>query len=137
MSTFVPSDTSRRYILVADEDPTIVAFIVHTLREDNYAVFHALDGLSAVQLAYALRRCDLVITDTRVNGMTGTDLVRQLRRDRPELAILYIANIGRSSPEIEQHLPPDVTILREPFTTSELRAAVRKLMTESQPSPRR
>jgi DNA-binding response OmpR family regulator len=117
-----------RHILVADEDPKIVAFIIGALREDGHAVFHAYDGRSAVQLVYALRKCDLVISNTKVDGMSGIDLIRQLRHDRPALPIAYISNIGRSTPEIEAQLPPDIPILREPFTAEELRATVAPLL---------
>jgi two-component system OmpR family response regulator len=117
-----------RYILVADEDPAVVEFVIRTLRNDGHAVFHAYDGRSAVQLAYALRQCDLVISNTRVDGMQGIALIRQLRHDRPTQAIMYLANVGRSTPEIEGELPQDVPILREPFTAEELRAVVAPLL---------
>ncbi len=117
-----------RYVLVADEDPSIVAFVIRTLRNDGHAVFHAHDGRSAVELVYALRKCDLVISNTMVDGMPGIELIRQLRHDRPTQPIAYIANIGRSTPEIEAQLPPGVPIIREPFTADELRKAVAPLL---------
>ena len=117
-----------RHILVADEDPAVVAFVIHTLRSDGHAVFHAYDGQSAVELVYALHGCDLVISNTRVDGLPGVELIRQLRRDRPSQPILYMAHTGRSTPEIEAQLPPDVPILREPFTADELRAKVEPML---------
>ena len=119
---------SGRHILVADEDPDTVAFVIRTLREQGHAVFHAYDGRSAVELAFALSRCDLIVSDTRVDGTLGIDLIRQLRARQPDVAIIYIANIGRSTPEIEKQLPADVPILREPFTAAELREAVHGLI---------
>jgi CheY-like chemotaxis protein len=124
MTSPASAEFSGRYILVADEDPAIVRFVVETLRGDGHAVFHAYDGQSAVQLVYAMRQCDLVVSNTKVDGMPGIELIRQLRHDRPTQPIMYIANIGRSTPEIEAQLPPDVPIIREPFTADELRAAV-------------
>jgi DNA-binding response OmpR family regulator len=62
----------RRRILVADEDPAVVTFVVETLREDGHAVFHAYDGRSAAELAFALDPCHLVISNTRVNGGPGS-----------------------------------------------------------------
>jgi CheY-like chemotaxis protein len=123
-----PARFSGRYILVADEDPSVVAFVIRTLRDDGHAVFHAHDGQSAVELVYALRRCDLVITNTRVDGTLGIELIHQLRRDRPTQPIAYLANVGRSSPEIESQLPADVPIIREPFTADDLRAALAPLL---------
>jgi CheY-like chemotaxis protein len=117
-----------RYILVADEDPKVVEFIIRTLRHDGHAVFHAHDGRSAVELVYALRKCDLVISNTKVDGMPGIELIRQLRHDRPTQPIAYLANIGRSTPQIEAQLPSDVPIIREPFTADELRTVLAPLL---------
>jgi DNA-binding response OmpR family regulator len=117
-----------RRILVADEDQAVVAFVMRTLREDGHAVFHAYDGLSAVQLAFALDQCHLVISNTKVDGTAGTDLIWQLRHQQPTLPILYMANTGRSTPEIESRLPADVPIQREPFTAAELRMCVNALL---------
>lgn len=126
-----PSPTElagRRRILVADEDPSVVAFMIKTLREDGHAVFHAYDGLSATELAFALRKVHLVISDTKVNGLPGIELIYLLRERLPELPIMYLANIDRSTPAIEAQLPSNVPILREPFTAGELRAVVRRLL---------
>jgi DNA-binding response OmpR family regulator len=129
MSTPTSADVmARRRVLVADEDPKVVAFITETLREDGFAVFHAYDGLAATELAFALDEVHLVISNTRVSGTPGIELIYLLRTRLPNLPILYIANIDRSTPAIEGKLPRDVPILREPFTADELRAAVAALL---------
>jgi DNA-binding response OmpR family regulator len=138
-ATRVPLNGARR-ILVADEDPQVVAFVIQTLRRDGNAVFHAYDALSAAELALSLTRCDLVVTNTRVDGVPGIDLIRYLRERLPQLPILYLANNGRSTPVIEQQLPADVPILREPFTADELRATVHALLDgrpDGQPTSKR
>jgi DNA-binding NtrC family response regulator len=117
-----------RRIVVADEDANVVAFVIQTLRQDKYAVFHAYDALSAVELALALDECHLVITNTRVGGPPGIELIHELRSRQPKLPILYLANVGRSSPAIEAQLPSDVPILREPFTAEQLRGVVGRLL---------
>ena len=66
-----------------------------------------------------------MISNTRVEGLSGVELILQLRERLPAMPIVYIANISRSSPEIEARLPDNVPILREPFTADELRAVVR------------
>lgn len=106
----------------------MVAFIIQTLREDGHAVFHAYDGLSATEMAFGLDECHLVVSNTRVSGMSGIELVCLLRTRLPNLPILYIANIDRSTPAIEAKLPRDVPILREPFTAEQLRALVSGLL---------
>ena len=125
--SFRPPGFVGRYIVVADEDRDIVGLVLDTLLGDGHAVFHAYDGLSAVQLARGLKVCDLIISNTRVGGAPGIDLIHELRDHLPRVPILYLANHGRSTPQLERQLPKDVPILREPFTT-ELRAAVRALL---------
>jgi DNA-binding response OmpR family regulator len=49
--------------------------LIRTLREDGHEVFHAYDELSAVQLAMALETCDLVISNTKVEGLDGIGLI--------------------------------------------------------------
>jgi DNA-binding response OmpR family regulator len=62
-------------IVVADEDKVIAGLVIETLLHDGHAVFHAYDGLSASQLALGLKVCDLVISNTRVGGVDGLDLI--------------------------------------------------------------
>jgi CheY-like chemotaxis protein len=124
---WVPTLTDR-HIIVADEDKNAVAFIVKTLREDGHVVFHAYDVLSAVQLTLQLPSIDLVISNTKVEGIDGVGLIQRLRKDRPDVPIIYLANTGRSTPEAEASLPPDVPIMREPFTAEKLRNAVNTML---------
>jgi DNA-binding response OmpR family regulator len=118
----------HRYIVVADEDPAIVAFVVKTLRAEGHAVFHAFDGLAAVQLCVGLNVVDLLVSNTRVEGMDGFELIADLRKLLPALCVLYLASTGQSSLELESHLPTDVPVLREPFAAEELVSAVRALL---------
>jgi CheY-like chemotaxis protein len=123
-----PSGFVGRYIVVADEDKVVVALVIETLLTEGHAVFYAYHGMSALQLALGLKVCDLVISNTRVGGVAGIDLIHELREHLPKLAILYLANTGRSTPVLEAQLPHNVPILREPFTSHQLRAAVRYLL---------
>jgi len=118
----------RPTVIVADEDPAMVAFIVDALRPDGYAVFPAYDAFSAVQLAGHIPHVALLISNTRVQGIPGIDLMHVIRARLTRLPIIYIANIDRSTPEIESRLPPDIPIMREPFSADELRAVANRLV---------
>ena len=113
---------------MADEDPKVVEFIVQTLRQDGHTAFHAYDGLAATELIFAVDECHLLITNTKVGGVPGIELVHLVRQRLPDLPIVYLANIDRSTPAIEAKLPRDVPILREPFTAGDLRALVAKML---------
>jgi DNA-binding NtrC family response regulator len=115
-------------VVIADDDPIVVGQVLATLRADGLRVFHAYDGRAAVELALALRCLHLLISNTRIADVPGIELIHQLRAERPDLPVIYLANIGRSTPAIEAQLPPGVPILREPFTAAELLGLVRRLL---------
>ena len=127
-----PGHHARR-IVVADEDRQAVDHIIKTLREEGHIVFHAYDVLAATQLVNSLKDCDLLLSNTKVTNVDGVDLIVQLRKKHPALPIVYLANNGRSTPEIEAQLPPDVPIVREPFTADKLRAVTRRMLDGGQP----
>jgi len=112
-----------RYIVVADENRAVVNFVIETLLNDGHAVFQAYDGWSAVQLALCLKMCHLVISNTRVRGVVGPELIEELRRRMPELPLLYLASPTEPESGLTRRIPEDVTVLHEPFTAQELRTA--------------
>jgi hypothetical protein len=68
------------------------------------------------------------MSDTKVVGADGVALIRHLRQARPDLPIIHLANIGRSTPELEAQLPAGIPILWEPFTAEDVRTAIRPLL---------
>jgi DNA-binding NtrC family response regulator len=123
-----PPGSECRYIVVADENRSVVNFVIETLVDDGHAVFQAYDGQTALNLALGLKMCDLVISNTRVGGVPGPDLIDELRLHLPDLPIVYLAHQERSRPALEAQLPDDVPILREPFTAQQLRTTVGPLL---------
>jgi DNA-binding response OmpR family regulator len=113
------------HIVIADELPPLLDFMVRTLRGADYCVFQAYDGLSAYELTLGLRVVDLLITNTKMPGLSGPELIHQIRRQLPALPILYIRNPGAGP---LASLPPDVITLEDPFTPEQLLAAVRTLL---------
>ena len=115
-SSFPPPGLNQgAHIVVADEKPALLDMMVRTLRVADYCVFQAYDGQVVYELALALRKLDLLITNTKMPGMNGPALIRQVRSLLPALPILYISDkpSGSTAP---QGLPADVPTLYEPFT---------------------
>src|SRR5580693_13829 len=71
--------TGRR-VIVADDDPGVTWFISDLLRTAGCIVNEALDGATALDLAYRTSP-DLVISDILMPGLDGFALTRALKRD--------------------------------------------------------
>jgi DNA-binding response OmpR family regulator len=69
-----------RRAVVADDDPGVTWFIADLLRTAGCEVFEALDGLTALELAFRTSP-DLVVSDILMPGLDGFALCRALRRD--------------------------------------------------------
>ena len=67
-------------VLVADDDPTIVALLTATLRQDGFRVLSAGDGEAALRMARAGRPA-LILLDWRMPALEGVEVTRALRSD--------------------------------------------------------
>lgn len=110
-------DAAMYTILVADDDPTLLAVVARILGEPGYTVLTAEDGFEAVRLL-ADRHVDLLIADIRMPGLDGTQLGRQAKVMRPYLHIIFIS--GR----VPASVPEFGTFLEKPIRARELLAAV-------------
>lgn len=66
-------------ILVADDDPDILALARFSLADCGYEVVTAVDGEEALGLALALRP-DVVILDVNMPGLTGPEVATRIRQ---------------------------------------------------------
>jgi DNA-binding response OmpR family regulator len=66
-------------ILIADDDPDILALVSFRLERAGYEVVQALNGEEAVQVALA-RQPDLAVLDVMMPRIDGYEATRQLRQ---------------------------------------------------------
>ena len=94
-------------LLIVDDDTDLLSILGDIFREENYAVTLCSDGSEAIQ------RCqssffDLIITDIMLPGASGIDILREVKRNRPETTLMSnsveghdlskgLAAVGRAS----------------------------------------
>jgi PAS domain S-box-containing protein len=124
--TAPPTET---VLLVEDEEQTRDA-VHRNLVRAGYTVLVAQNGVEALEIAKSHPSgIHLVLTDSMMPEMGGTELVKHLRADRPDIAVLmmsgYTEDVAPSGPANE-----DVVFIEKPFTTADLlmgiHAALRK-----------
>jgi DNA-binding response OmpR family regulator len=120
--TFEPPRPWR--IVVTDDDPNLMAFLVGTLRDAGHCVFAAYDGNSACELALLIPDLDLLVTNTRWGSVSNRTLIMQVRSKKPDLPILHIGEPMPNPDGLLDHVPT----LQHPFTADQLLGKVRALV---------
>jgi two-component system response regulator PilR (NtrC family) len=89
-----PSDPSQAArILVVDDEPGIRIMLSAALKREGHVVQLATDGPSALALLDA-EPVDLIVTDIRMPGMTGIELLDAAKRIDPNLSVIMMTAFG-------------------------------------------
>ena len=81
----MPSNT----ILIVDDDPDIHQLLGAALGSGDYQIQDAYDGPQALAVLQE-RSFDLVITDVRMPGLSGLELLRKIRETSPDTKVLVM-----------------------------------------------
>lgn len=127
-------NTAPRLLLIED-DPGASASLKRLLLSEGYAVETEMDGAQGFARAQATP-FDVVISDWRLPGKTGLDIIRDLHREQPRLPIILITAHGNTDTAIEATKQGAFEYLLKPLDMEELIAVVaravetRRLMVE-------
>lgn len=87
-------------ILVLDDDENALSGIVELLRDAAYVVTGS-ETYDAAKRLLAIGSYDLFVTDVRLRGFNGINLVRQSAADHPDMALVIISGYDEPMMEIE------------------------------------
>jgi signal transduction histidine kinase/CheY-like chemotaxis protein len=113
-------------ILLCDDDHEVRRFVSELLTSSGYTVHEASNSEVAFRILEDRDAVDLLIADYTMPGINGLEIIRQARRQRPELRMLLITG----NPGILGSAAADVPLLRKPFGPAELSQAVSQILTE-------
>jgi two-component system response regulator (stage 0 sporulation protein F) len=80
-------------ILLVDDEDTLRYVLRETLMDEGYSVDVANDGFQALEHV-KLKSYDLLITDIKMHGMDGLQLIREIKRNGSHLKIVIITAYG-------------------------------------------
>lgn len=80
-------------ILVIDDDPNIVEMVVDYFAGAGYEVIAAHHGADGLMLAEQ-ERPDVVLCDIRMPGLSGVEVLQQLKLRRRELPVIIVSGAG-------------------------------------------
>jgi two-component system alkaline phosphatase synthesis response regulator PhoP len=92
-------ELAQKKILLVDDDPDIREFMSYNLKKENYLVYTAFDGQSALE---KVRSCcpDLVILDIMMRGMNGFEVCKEIRKENKDILVCFLTARGEEYSQI-------------------------------------
>ncbi len=113
---------TNRILLVDDED-TLRYVLRETLIDEGYSVDVANDGFQALEHV-KLKSYDLLITDIKMHGMDGLQLIREIKRNGSHLKIVIITAYGSLEMVKEAARLGVVEFVSKPFKMQEIKDVI-------------
>ncbi|MDF1551593.1 MAG: sigma-54 dependent transcriptional regulator [Deferrisomatales bacterium] len=114
-------------ILIVDDDASLRRVLEYNLAEEGYAVATAASGEEALEVL-GRSSFDLVLTDIKMEGIGGMELLARVRRDTPETQVIVITAFGTIEMAVEAMKAGAFEYVTKPFNRDELKLAVRKAL---------
>lgn len=121
---------SATVLLVEDEDAVRMGG-VRALTSRGYTVLEAGDGMEALEImADADGPVDLVVSDVVMPEMDGPTLLRELRKDHPDIKFIFVS--GYAEDAFAKNLPEGAQFgfLPKPFSLKQLATKVKETLEE-------
>jgi len=110
-------------VLLVDDEPLNLT-VLRGFLEERWRVYQATSGAEALEIA-ARVPLDVVVADQRMPGMTGVEMLEELRRRRPDIAgIVLTAYADMQSMESAINRANVFRFLRKPWEPAEITRAI-------------
>jgi CheY-like chemotaxis protein len=124
----LPRGDGQRVLIVDDEEP-LVRLASETLEDLGYAPVgftsstHALKAFDANPGEF-----DAILTDERMPGVSGTSLIREVRRISPSIPIVLMSGFVGAAAALNAHSLGANDVLRKPLLARDLAASLARVL---------
>lgn len=112
-------------ILLVDDEPSILSVLSTLLRAEGYEVMPVLGGTKALE-ALKADPFDLMISDVRMSPVDGMQVLRQARKDQPEMAVIMLTGYGTVETAVDAMKEGAFDYVTKPFKVDELLLTVKR-----------
>jgi DNA-binding NtrC family response regulator len=114
-------------ILVIDDDISFRRVLEYNLQEEGYQVLTAASGEEGMRL-FDEQRPELVITDMKMPGMDGLQVLKGIRERSPETLVIIITAFGAVDAAVGAMKLGAYDYITKPFNRDELKLVVLKAL---------
>ena len=84
---------SHTDILIVDDESSVLEGLVEFLEDEGYRVHPALDGAKGLDIFHSIRP-NLVMTDLRMPGISGIELIQEIRKANDPTQVIVVTGYG-------------------------------------------
>jgi len=129
-----PAGMRRARILLVEDDEGVRQLTCRMLQQYGYDVVLAVDGAEALAyLSEGRQGVDAVVSDVVMPGISGAELVGQLRARWPDLPVLYLSGYTGDEVKGELQAGSRQAFLQKPFSQDALAAALDEVLSDVRP----
>jgi DNA-binding NtrC family response regulator len=120
-------DSSSYRILLIDDSPEILEMLTRILKPEGFETLIASSGESALNILKS-ERVDIVITDIKMPGISGLDILRVINENYKDIETIVITGYASIDTAISSMKSGANEYIPKPFTEEELLTAVNKVI---------
>lgn len=111
--------TVRANVLIIDDEPGVRNALQRALRKENVGVFQAGSGEKGLEVI-AREDVDVVFLDVRLPGLSGIEVLRQLKQRRSEIEVIIMTAYGTIDLAVQSMKEGAADFLTKPFEYNEI-----------------
>ncbi|PJB49236.1 MAG: sigma-54-dependent Fis family transcriptional regulator [Deltaproteobacteria bacterium CG_4_9_14_3_um_filter_63_12] len=116
------------HILVVDDEEGLRSFLAEALEMEGHRVTQAPDGVEGARLV-STQSFDVMLTDIRMPGLNGLELLKLARTRQPELQVIVLTAFGSVSTAVDAMKSGAFDYLQKPISgPTELRLLVARAL---------
>ena len=120
-------------VLIIEDDPEAVEYMVKGLKESGHVADHAIDGEDGFQMAQG-EEYDVLVVDRMLPGLDGLSLVGRLRAEGNQTPVLFLSALGTVDDRVKGLRAGGDDYLVKPYAFAELLARIEALVRRQRPA---
>jgi len=117
--------------MIIEDDEAMRSLLEDFFEEEGFETDSASNGADALRIL-SKDHLDLIVTDIRMPGLTGLDILPGLRRLKPETPIIVMTAFGSEEVRRRSLERGATTYLEKPIHLSQLRTLIHEMISEKE-----